>query len=222
MTISLLHEDDDLEILFEDDHLAVVNKSPGLVTEGEEGSDLQSLLHNKFNRKVVLFHRLDKATSGVILIGKTRRWNREISELFTKKRLRKSYWAMVEGRWLREWNRVETFIRRGKRGLMENHPSLGKNALTTFHLLKGTESLSWIQAMPKTGRTHQIRLHCLQKAHPIIGDHHYGKGNESAPLALHAESLSFRHPGTGQTIQVKAKPPAYWQKWFEQLGVGKD
>jgi 23S rRNA-/tRNA-specific pseudouridylate synthase len=62
----------------------------------------------------------------------------------------------------------------------------------------------------------------LQKSRPIVGDHFYGKGNESEPLALHAESLSFRHPGSGQTIQFKAKPPAYWQKWFDQLGVEQD
>ncbi len=208
----------DLELLFEDDDLAVVNKPPSLVSEGEEENDLQSLLSEQLKREVILYHRLDKATSGTLLIGKTRRWNREIADMFLQKRMRKSYWAMVEGDWSAEWNRVETFIRRGEDGLMQNHPELGKKALTTFHLVQRSDSLSWIQALPKTGRTHQIRVHCAQKNRSIVGDPLYGNGGELDPLALHAESLRFRHPGTGKTIQVKAKPPAYWQQWFDQFG----
>jgi RluA family pseudouridine synthase len=220
--MSFLDKFGDVELLFEDADLAVVNKPPGLASEGKDGNDLLSILSEQLKRKIILYHRLDKATSGTLLIGKTRRWNKEIAELFLQKRMRKSYWAMVEGGWSAEWNRVETFIRRGEDGLMQNHPDQGKSALTTFHLLKGTDSHSWIQALPKTGRTHQIRLHCLAKGCPVVGDPLYGNGSELEPLALHAESLSFRHPGTGKTIQVKATPPSYWQKWFDQLGVRKD
>lgn len=215
----------DIRIVFEDEWLLVVSKPPGLpvhASAGRDGDDLESLLRKQRKRSLVLFHRLDADTTGLVVLGKRPEINRTMTEAFEKKRIRKSYMAVVEGRWRPEWNRVETFIDRGPDGRwtnFENPP--GKRALTTFRVLKASDEKSWVEAILKTGRTHQIRLHCLAKGCPILGDRVYGHGKaEMPPQALHAYRMDLQHPVTGDPLRLVDPPPAYWTtEWLRGLPV---
>ena len=211
------------EILYQDDHLIVANKPAGLVTESaiEGEHSLLQQVGDLIERTPVAYHRLDKETSGCILFGRTARFNREISTLFSEKKIRKEYWAVVEGDWSKDINRVETFITPLGGGRWENRENFGKRAITTFRWLGYADSRSLVQALPKTGRTHQIRLHCLHGGCPVAGDSLYGPPGTDGPLMLHARKLTFRHPSDGRTIETEAEPPGYWDDWLVKAGISR-
>jgi 23S rRNA-/tRNA-specific pseudouridylate synthase len=125
------------------------------------------------------------------------------------KRIRKAYWAVVAGRWRPEWNRIETEIARSPTGRLQNVVAGGRRAVSTVRLLAATDEKSWIEVLPKTGRTHQVRLHCLAMGHPILGDRLYGE-RADVPIALHAWRIDLRHPVSGESLRIRASPPAYW------------
>jgi RluA family pseudouridine synthase len=207
-----------LETLFEDEHVLVVNKPVGLVVDnGAERSDTNPdlILRMKEAGKVVFpYHRLDRDTSGIVLLGKSKKFAREISALFEEKRIRKAYLAAVSGEWPKALNKVSDAI--GER-----------ESFTTFRVLAASAEKSLIEALPKTGRKHQIRIHCANSKHPVLGDELYGKtkaesyasanGHIPAGHALHAYSLSFRHPATGETVTYKAPPKEWEQTWLAGL-----
>jgi 23S rRNA pseudouridine955/2504/2580 synthase len=207
----------DARVVFEDEWLVVVSKPSGLAVQDLHEGMKQGTTQGCWGESLVLYHRLDKDTSGLVLFGKgsARRdeVNRAMTQAFEKKRIRKAYLAVVNGRWKNEWNRVETFVARNEStGLMENLPRAlpgAKRALTTFRVLASSQEKSWIEAMPKTGRTHQIRLHCLALGCPILGDRYYGKADDLA-LALHAHRLDFIHPLTNVPICLVDPFPADW------------
>ena len=207
-----------IEILFQDDDLMVVNKPTGLMTESARPEDDTVLrrVEAMIGRTPVAYHRLDKDTSGCILFGKTSRFNRQMATLFSEKKIRKEYWAVVEGDWPPEQNRIETFIGSVGGGRWENREEFGKIAITTFRCLARSEGKSLVQALPKTGRTHQIRLHCLHAGCPVVGDVLYGPPGTERPLMLHARKLTFRHPGEGRTVEVEAPFPNTWREWVEE------
>lgn len=212
-----------IRVVYEDDWLLVVSKPAGLpvhASPGQKGDDLESRLRRERGRSFVLFHRLDMDTTGLVVLGKRAEINRAMTEAFEKKRIRKAYLAAVEGRWRPEWNRVETFIDRDANGRWinrENPP--GKKSITTFRLLKASDEKSWIEAILKTGRTHQVRLHCLAKGCPILGDRVYGHVHSGLPpQALHAYRMDFQHPITGERLQLVDPPPEYWKsEWLNGL-----
>ncbi len=197
----------------------MVNKPPGLISESPdpEADSLHGRMSEFFGRKVVVYHRLDRLTSGCILLGRTARFNRQIAGLFSEKKVRKEYWAVVEGLWPKDLNRVETRIAPTGGGRWENRSDFGKPAVTTFRCLGSVGDRSLLQALPKTGRTHQIRLHCLHAGYPVVGDPLYGPPGTDGPLMLHARKLTFRHPADGRTIEVEAEPPDYWDEWMKKI-----
>jgi RluA family pseudouridine synthase len=208
-----------IEILYEDDVLIAVNKPPGLVVHsgGAQRPDLQSRVREHLGREVVLFHRLDKDTSGVVLLGKQRSINSAMAHAFETKRIRKAYWAVVGGRWRPEWNRIETRILRGADDRWRNVVAGGREAISTCRLLVGDDTKSWIEVLPKTGRTHQVRLHCLAMGHPVLGDRVYGE-RAALPMALHAWRVDLRHPVTGAALRIRAAPPPFWETdWLAGL-----
>jgi RluA family pseudouridine synthase len=217
----------EVQVVYEDEWLLAVSKPGGLQmhpTNSPASGDisLESLVLERFGAGYVLYHRLDKDTSGIVLLGKPSRErhdvHRKMTQAFEQKKIRKAYLAIVQGEWRREWNRVETSVARAPNGLMQN-VAVGtpdsKRALTTFRLIlasndSSTEPRTWIEAMPKTGRTHQIRLHCLYHGCPILGDRYYGTADDG-PLALHAYRVDFRHPITDEPIRLIQEPPPSWR-----------
>ncbi len=195
-----------MKVLFEDRDLLVVSKPAGLVVDGGEREDsFELLVRAHAGPGVFPFHRIDRATSGIVLYGKTKVHAAAITQGFEKKQIRKAYLAVVEGDWKPEWNRVESDVD-------------GKTALTTYRLMGRAANFSLIEALPKTGRKHQIRIHCKEKGCPIVGDTLHGaSGGEPGvpPLeqALHAYKLSFKHPGTGDAISI-LDIPEHWRETY--------
>lgn len=210
-----------IEILYEDDVLVAVNKPPALTVHEGRGRDdqptLQQLMEDRLGRDLVLFHRLDRDTTGVVLLGKKRSINASMTAMFEHKRIRKAYWAVVAGCWRPEWNRIETEIARGQGARWQNVLAGGRPAVSTVRVLAGGDDRSWIEVLPKTGRTHQVRLHCVAMGRPVLGDRLYGE-RAAVPMALHAWRIDFRHPASGEPLIIRAAPPPYWRTdWLAGL-----
>jgi RluA family pseudouridine synthase len=207
------------EVLWEDADLIAVSKPVGLLVDSGKGSaelvkDLVTLVRDSSTARseAFAFHRLDRETSGVVLLGKTRRFAKDITKLFEDKKIRKAYLAIVSGEWPSTLGRVD-------------RPIEGRAASTTFRrFISGTfegSAATLIEALPKTGRTHQIRIHCSVEGFPVLGDARYGPANGlllgPQGHALHAYRLDFRHPASGETISVRAEPRAWRTTWLAEF-----
>jgi RluA family pseudouridine synthase len=204
-------------ILFEDADLLALNKPPGLLTEGggERETDLEQIAAQLCGKTVRCCHRLDRLTSGVMLLRKTARFNAELAALFESHRMRKLYWAVVAGAWPAKIAKVETQIAAVSPGRFANVTTGGKPAVSTFRVLGHSPDATqtWLGVILKTGRTHQARLHCAHTGCPIVGDPVYGPGDHAIFFGLHARELRFRHPGSHREIEIVAPPPANWPQW---------
>ena len=202
------------DVLFEDDDLLVINKPSGLLSEGgaSRENDLEQAVTRYAGKPVFCCHRLDRLTSGVVLMRKNGRYKAELAALFEKRQVRKSYWALVEGEWPSQLRRVETHIASLGSGRWANVESGGKPAISTFQILSKTIAppITWLNVLLKTGRTHQARLHCLHASCPIIGDPVYGSKTPASLFGLHARELRLRHPATNKDLTLIAPPPANW------------
>ena len=200
--------------------MVAVNKPPFLpshVTLDPARPHLQGLIEKQLGQSLTLFHRLDADTTGVILLGKSEWIKKPMSEIFLQRKLKKLYWAVVEGRWISEWKEVRTFIRKtGGRwsNFVKGKPQ--ERAITHFKTIAVSAEKSWIEAELETGKTHQIRLHCLEMGHAVLGDRTYGRSDAAGvPMALHARQLEFVHPRTHVPVRVIAPLPDYWRdKWL--------
>ena len=215
-----------MKILFEDALLLVISKPAGTITEGptKDGKEsAESWLSKNGQQRVYACHRLDRDTTGVVIFAKTKSALRLINEQFSKRQIKKTYLACVDGEWAKAWNRIETRIRRTTGAAWENADE-GKLAITTFRGLASWNGRSLLQVLPKTGRTHQIRLHCAFKSCPISGDGLYGQRTEDLPsMALHARELLFKHPTTQENLRIEAPLPDYWQShWLKDCPVQMD
>lgn len=201
-----------IRTVFEDDWLLVVSKPAGLsvhVNREPTELNLQDLLSQGRRKPLTLFHRLDKDTSGLVILGKQAIVNAAMTQLFETKKIRKAYYAIVEGQWPKGVSKVENRIARGPNGRMVESND-GQLAVTTFRQLQTHVTKTWLEAMPKTGRTHQIRVHCALQGHPILDDRLYGKAGRT--LALHAHRLDFHHPLTNKPLTIRAPLPSDWME----------
>lgn len=212
-------ESEPINILFEDEWILAVSKPSGLMVHAnpeskvEQGPNLQDLLSAGRKRQLTLFHRLDKDTSGLVLLGKRPEISAAMTRLFEEKKIRKAYFAVVEGEWKKSVNRIENYLARAAEGRMAIvDEGQGQRALTTFRVLDSSSAKTWLEVMPKTGRTHQIRVHCASAGHPVLGDRLYGQVSEVGRLALHAHQLNFTHPLTKENIQLNDSPPRAWRE----------
>ena len=212
-----------LKIVYEDEDVLVVNKSPGILVDRplSEETSLSDLVASYAQRRVRPLHRLDRDTSGLVMFALNAKWNRYFSELFEKKRVRKAYWAIVKGDWDGQITKIDRNLAPASPGRFRCHPTEGKPAITTFRKVDSTDGYSWIQALPKTGRTHQIRLHCLEAGYPVVGDRFYSCDSHN-PLLLHAQSLDFGLPSGARRLSLTADPPASWKPWLELFETRKN
>ncbi|MBE34841.1 MAG: hypothetical protein CMI16_04680 [Opitutaceae bacterium] len=202
------------DVIYEDEHLLVLNKASGVLTEGgsEREDDLEQIATRHVGKPLHCCHRLDRLTSGAVLLRKNGHYKAELADLFEKRQIRKLYWALVEGVWPTSLRRIETQVAPVGSGVWSNVESRGKSAISTFQILgKSRESnLTWLNVLLKTGRTHQARLHCLKGGCPVIGDPFYGSKKPAELFGLHARELRFRHPATNEDLKLIAPPPANW------------
>ncbi|WP_291972345.1 23S rRNA pseudouridine(955/2504/2580) synthase RluC [Candidatus Symbiopectobacterium sp.] len=206
-------------ILYEDDSLIVLNKPSGTAVHGGSGlsfgviGGLRALRPEA--RFLELVHRLDRDTSGVLLVAKKRSALRALHEQLRLKGMQKNYLALVRGQWQSHCKVVQApllknILQSGERVVRVS--SEGKPSETRFKVEERFEQATLVRASPVTGRTHQIRVHTLHAGHPIAFDDRYGDREFDRQLAatglsrlfLHAQSLSFEHPATGEMMRVEA------------------
>lgn len=212
-----------VEVVHEDDGFVVVDKPSGMLSEGggDRELDLEQVVSEMLGRKVWCCHRLDRLTSGVIVLRKGKRFVKELSRQFEGSGVRKEYWLLTEGLWDKRVQRVETSIASVGRGVYANVSEGGKRAVSTFQLLASSldSRVSLVRALLKTGRTHQLRLHAQLNGCPIIGDPLYGKARLDGLFGLHSHGLRMMHPGSGEPLVFQVNPPASWRRTLEVLGV---
>jgi len=207
-------------VLYEDDGLLVINKPSGLAVHGGSGLNcglIEALRVIRPEQKFLeLVHRLDRETSGCLMIAKKRSVLTALHEDLREKSVKKVYHAIVIGRWPKQLHKVDApleknVLKSGERMVRMN--TEGKASVTTFGIVKHYKELTLIEAHPHTGRTHQIRVHAQFAGHPIVGDDKYTDRKQNKELSekygikrlcLHALRLSFMLPNSEQKVTVEA------------------
>lgn len=232
--MELVPEKMDLDILYEDDDLLAINKPAGLIVHpgagNPSGTLANGLLHylREASRSETLrpgiVHRLDKDTSGVLVVAKSDYIHDGLASQFQKREIKKTYIAMVFGQVEPESGEIDIPIGRDKNSRTRISPRSVKprDALTLYKVKEYISAFTLLEAYPKTGRTHQIRVHFQTRNHPIVGDETYGfmamlprirdtrhrkAVKELNRLFLHSAFLKARHPRTGKTLNFKAPLP---------------
>lgn len=206
-----------LNIIYNDEHLLVVEKPAGLLSVPGRGEDKQDCLATRVQSEypdTFIVHRLDMATSGLMLMARNEQMQRLLSMLFEKRQIDKCYIAIVAGKLENERGEIDLPLITDwpNRPKQKVDYETGKRALTRYMLLdyNPDQNTSRIELKPETGRTHQLRVHMQAIGHPIIGDTLYATQtvlNKSPRLALHAESLVFSHPATQQILKLHSPTP---------------
>lgn len=203
---------ENIEVLYEDEHLIVVNKASGVKTHPNQPDETATLLNDlsaylgKKNERPYVVHRLDKETSGAILFAKTPLVLPILGRLLEEKKIYRNYQAIVWGKLTQDCT-IDKRIGRDrhdkrKRIISERQ---GKTAITYVKVQQVYKQTSEVYCSLATGRTHQIRVHLASIGHPVVGDPLY-QNKEEKRLALHAYKIKFLHPFTQEQIEVIAKP----------------
>lgn len=204
--------DNSLDPLYCDDALLVVNKPAGLLAVPGRGADKQDCLSVRIQQKfpdALTVHRLDMATSGLMVFARSAEMQRWLSQLFRDRLVAKRYTALAAGK-VEAAGEVDLPIAADwpNRPRQMIDPVMGKPSLTRYRLLAydAATDVSRLELEPVTGRTHQLRVHMAAFGHPIMGDALYG-GHAAARLMLHATALSFAHPLGGELLFLRCDPP---------------
>ena len=193
-------------VVFEDDHVLVVNKPAGMNTHSPApyaGEGIYEWLKNREPRwaNLAIIHRLDKETSGILIFGKTSEANRSLTEQFATRRVHKTYQLITDRKVARKEFTAQSKIgREGERYVSKED---GEQGETRFRIVKTEGGLTTLEAEPVTGRTHQIRVHAAESGFPIVGDPLYG-GTHGDRLLLQAERLALKHPVSGKDMVFEA------------------
>ncbi len=225
--VEIMPEDIKIDIVFEDKDIAIINKQAGLVVHPAQGHYSNTLVNailyhikdlSGINGEIRpgIVHRLDKDTSGLIIIAKNDKAHLELTNMFQNKEIKKTYLAIVKGKLNKKKGRIVTQIGRDRndRKKMAVLDSLtqGKNAITTFKVIDQNERFSLIKVDIETGRTHQIRVHMKYMGYPILGDAVYGRVDSEKRQMLHAYKLEFLHPITKEKMEIIAELPDDFKK----------
>lgn len=219
--VSIPSEDNKIKIVYEDEDFLIC------VKPAHVASDKETLSKRLAREELFLVHRLDKETTGLLLIAKNEKMQSLLENLFKKREIKKVYHAIVQG-----FDRHTTFTvdnHLGKKCQYEGQSLWGSaskeegglRATTLFKVLKKTAKHMLVECSPHTGRTHQIRVHLAEKGLPIIGDNHYARATvfiyQTKRLLLHAYSLSFLHPKTKQPLTIVAPYPQDFKEASNKL-----
>jgi 23S rRNA pseudouridine1911/1915/1917 synthase len=235
--IDLVPENIPLDAVFENENVIVINKPAGLVVHPAAGHATGTLIHAVLAHapeiggiggelRPGLVHRLDKDTSGLIVLAKNETAQRVLQDQFQKREVEKTYIALVDGRPKSATGRVDAPIGRDprERKRMAVVPAAkGRQAVTDYRVVENFEKHSLLEVSPHTGRTHQIRVHLAFLGCPVVGDRVYGKRNPSLPLArhfLHAYRLKLRLPGEAEARQFEAPLPSELMDLLKLLRPG--
>lgn len=221
-----------IDIVYEDEYLIVVNKQSGLVVHpsvGHHDDTLVNALMNKFKLSNVdserpgIVHRIDKDTSGLMLVAKDDKTHELLSEMIKDKKVERIYWAIINGVINHDTGTIDAPIGRDStnRQRMTVTDKLSKDAITHFRVLKRFKDKTLVECKLETGRTHQIRVHFKYIKHPIYGDPVYGKviNGEEFGQYLHSKSIKFIHPITNKEIYIESELPEEFQTLLDKLEI---
>jgi 23S rRNA pseudouridine1911/1915/1917 synthase len=231
--IEIQPRDIPFEIIYEDEDIAVINKPSGIVVHPAPGHYNDTLVHGLILKlknlsgiggkiRPGIVHRLDKDTSGIMLVAKNDFAHKKLVEAFKERLIEKNYIALVYGRLTQKKGKIETFI--GRHPIARKKMAVlkeGKLAITFYEVLEIFNKASLVLAKPVTGRTHQIRVQFSYIGHPILGDPIYGGLKHDLPkpprLMLHAYEIVFKHPRTNEEMKFRVPIPEEFQSYIEKL-----
>lgn len=225
--VDLIPEKMDLDIVYEDEYLAVINKKSGVVTHPAVGNTHNTLanglmyhfneLSNKKTIRPGIVHRLDKDTSGLMIVAKNDQIHDKLANMIKEKKVERKYLALVWGTIRHEKGRIEAPIGRdiNDRQRYTVTDLNGKDSVTNFKVLERKNNTTLVECILETGRTHQIRVHMNYIGHPIVNDPVYGNKKiiNNFGQMLHSYSIKFTHPITNKEIKYICNPP----KEFEEI-----
>lgn len=225
------------DILFEDNHIIVVNKKPSQIVQGDKTGDkplselVKDFLKEKYNKPGNVFagvvHRLDRPVSGVVVFAKTSKALSRLNELFKTRAVTKTYWAVVKNKPPQiEGHLIHYMIKNEAKNMSKAFKEARDGALKAeldYKILASSDNYHLLEVTPLTGRHHQIRVQLSSMGCPIKGDLKYGfdRSNKDASIHLHARKLSFIHPVKNEQIEIIATPPdeALWNYFNQQVSI---
>lgn len=228
-----------MEIIYEDNHVIIVNKAPGEIVQGDKTGDeplvetLKLWLKEKYNKPGNVFcgvvHRLDRPVGGLVVFAKTSKALTRLNEMFRNGEIEKTYWALSRNKPDQSEGRLVHFIttteHNNKSYASQTERGNSKRAVLTYRLLGSSEHYNLIEVKLETGRKHQIRVQLSAIGCPIKGDLKYGdkRSNPDGSISLMARRIRFVHPVSKQEIDVTAPLPedSLWQA-FDKIGKGND
>ena len=232
--INVEPEDIDIDVVYEDDYLLIVNKASGMVVHPAPGNytgTLVNALLYRFkkgattNLRPGIVHRIDKDTSGVMVVAKDDKTLELLSDMIKEKKVKRTYWAIVDGIIPHSTGTIDAPIGRdiNNREKMAVTDINSKDAITHFKVLKRFKDAnqSLIECNLDTGRTHQIRVHMAYIGYPIYNDPVYGKRKNNTPFGqfLHSKKIEFIHPITKKEISIEVDLPKEFKEYLEQIDI---
>ena len=216
--VNIEPKDIPLDIVYEDDDLLIINKPSGMVVHPAPGhytNTLVNALLYRFNltsgekTRPGIVHRLDKDTSGLMLVAKNEETHEKLSKMIASKEVERHYLAIVEGVINHETGTIDAPIGRdpNDRQKMKVTDINSKEAVTHFKVLERFKNTTLIECILETGRTHQIRVHLAYIKHPVLNDPTYGKAKTEFGQMLHSKSIRLKHPRTGKELFFEIEPP---------------
>lgn len=214
---------DNLQVLFEDNHLLIINKRSGDISQGDKTGDVplsdvvKEYIKHKYNKPGDVFlgvvHRLDRPTSGVIIFAKTSKALERLNKMLRDKKIKKTYWAVVKGAPKKKEDTLANYLKKNSKNnkstVYQKEISGSKHAVLHYKTLKKLDNYSLLEVDLETGRHHQIRAQLSAIGFPIKGDLKYGfnRSNKDASIHLHARKIAFVHPVSKEEISVIAPTP---------------
>lgn len=223
-------EDIVARILYRDALILVLDKPSGIAVHTANGglNNLERHFHTlQFGlpNAPTLAHRLDRGTSGCLILARHKEAARRLGVLFKNNQIKKSYWAIVKGTFAEDQGRIDLPLSKlsssKKHWWMKVDAENGVSAITDYRVLGRGEDLTWLELTPQTGRTHQLRVHCAALGHPIVGDYIYDSSGETEPnafLHLHARHLEIPLYPKKAPILVEATPPEHMRNDLKECG----
>ena len=236
-TTEIKPENIKIDVVYEDSDIAVINKQAGLVVHPAHGHYSGTLVNailyhikdlSGINGEIRpgIVHRLDKDTSGLIVIAKNDKVHAALTEMFQEKKIRKTYLAILKGKLNKSEGKIVTQIGRDKNDRKKmtviDDVAKGKNAITNYRVISQNNLFTLVKVNIETGRTHQIRVHMRHLGYPILGDSVYGRKDNEKRQMLHAYKIEFIHPRTGHPMEFTGEIPEDFQKALKKSDLKID
>lgn len=233
----IIPENIKIDIIYEDEDIAVINKNAGLVVHPAQGHYSGTLVNailyhikdlSGINGEIRpgIVHRLDKDTSGLIVIAKNDKAHINLAKMFQEKKIKKTYLAILKGKLTKEKGRIVTQIGRDtddrKKMTVIKGNDRGKEAITNYNVICSNELFTLVRVYIETGRTHQIRVHMKYMGYPILGDMVYGRKDSEKRQMLHAYKLEFLHPVTEKPMKFISEIPEDFRKALKNIKLEFD